>query len=414
MTELRRSVDRRLPAAFLLFRRVRGSGARPGRERRRWGSELGWRGGRWLAGRRQLAAGFQPRERELGELGEKKKKKKEKKEKGFGLGLLPTRAETMFQAIRLETIDLGSVSCSAETTKEYAPEVADEFKPAKNLEFRTLDKLYHFYNKYVFEAGFSVRKSSTAKSKDGYEIIRQELCCQKEGHSKKIKTHPKRQRGVIRTSCPAKITAVKKSSMYVDHKNSLLDFVIRFNRALLYQRHQELVATHIDMNEEPPLVKDLDGLQIIDSNALVVKRSNLFHHASLVIDRVLTSSDESQTMFIEALDSVLDRLNQMQVCSNENPTNSKKLPSDVQQRYNEPKKIKAKGSGKRLKKTKEQTKRKRNNTRKCHGCGLYGQSHDKRNCPALGTAKDIFDVEEEPMSTDEDEDSCSFDEDDDN
>ena len=730
----------------------------------------------------------------------------------------------MFQGVRLEAMDLGSVPCFADTTQEHIPEVADVFKPAKNREFRTLDELYEFYNKYAFEAGFSVRKNSTARSKDGSELIRQELCCWKEGHTKSRVAQPKKRRGIIRIGCLAKIAAVKKSNMYVitqfteahnhplvdaesvhllpshrqvsyatkcltkelelvnipthqqvsllevqsggienmgctrrdiynyqrdkreelkghdadmlyahflsqqeknpyftfkieednenrikhcfwadatsmraysffgdvvifdttyntnkyklifapilginhhgqtvmfgcaflsdestesfvwllktfleampggsppkmiitdqdpamklaiaqvfpstfhrycswhilnkfsdkigaakcndyyqdfkncvwnsetieefdkkwkevversslsdngwlqsiydiraswvpaycnhtfsagmsssqraeschsffkkyvDHKNSFLDFVIRFNRGLVHQRHQELISTHVDMKEEPQLstphplesqmrgiytrasffdfqsefyisffnyrfqlmreddnqrvylvkkrsdqiqkdreivydkhldlascscqkfqsegipcrhilayllkvqeveylpdqyilkrwtkgakatvVKDLDGLEITDSNALVVKRSKLFHHASLVIDRILTGSDEAQTIFIEALDNVLDKLNQMQVNSNESTSISKKLPTDVPHRYNEPKVAKAKGSGKRLKKSKEQTKGKRNSTRKCHGCGLYGQSHDKRNCPALSTAKD--------------------------
>ncbi|XP_062005917.1 protein FAR1-RELATED SEQUENCE 5-like [Rosa rugosa] len=324
---------------------------------------------------------------------------------------------------------------------------------------------------------------------------------------------------------------------YVD-KNSLLYFMIRFNRGLVHQRHQELVSTHIDANEEPQLntphpmesqmsgiytracfqqfqsefyisffnyrfqlmreddnqrfylvkkrsdhiqkdreivydkhmdlasctckkfqsegipcrhilgyllkvqevdylpdqyilkrwtkvanatiVKDLDGLVITDTNALVVKRSKLFHHASLVIDKVLTSPDEAQTMFIEALDSVLDKLKQMQVNSSERASIGKKLPSDVQHRYNEPKIIKAKGSGKRLKKTKEKTERKRSSTRKCHGCGLYGQLHDKRNCPALSMPKDsslldeYVEEDDEPISTDEGDSSNSFDEDHDN
>lgn len=36
---------------------------------------------------------------------------------------------------------------------------------------------------------------------------------------------------------------------YVNRKNSLVDFIMRFNRALVHQRHEELVATHIDLNE---------------------------------------------------------------------------------------------------------------------------------------------------------------------
>ncbi|XP_073048393.1 protein FAR1-RELATED SEQUENCE 5-like [Primulina eburnea] len=40
---------------------------------------------------------------------------------------------------------------------------------------------------------------------------------------------------------------------YISSKNSLMDFIIRFNKALRHQRHNELVADHIDMNERPKL-----------------------------------------------------------------------------------------------------------------------------------------------------------------
>lgn len=56
---------------------------------------------------------------------------------------------------------------------------------------------------------------------------------------------------------------------YVDHKNSLLDFVIRFNRGLVHQRHQELVSNHIDVNEEPrvqthPMESQMSGIYTRD------------------------------------------------------------------------------------------------------------------------------------------------------
>ncbi|KAH6811676.1 hypothetical protein C2S51_025438 [Perilla frutescens var. frutescens] len=37
---------------------------------------------------------------------------------------------------------------------------------------------------------------------------------------------------------------------YVHKKNSLVDFILHFNRALVHQRHEELVANHIDLNEK--------------------------------------------------------------------------------------------------------------------------------------------------------------------
>ncbi|KAH6800400.1 hypothetical protein C2S52_000864 [Perilla frutescens var. hirtella] len=40
---------------------------------------------------------------------------------------------------------------------------------------------------------------------------------------------------------------------YVSNKNSLMDFITRFNRALRHQRHNELVADHNDINERPKI-----------------------------------------------------------------------------------------------------------------------------------------------------------------
>ncbi|XP_020242050.1 uncharacterized protein LOC109820333 [Asparagus officinalis] len=53
--------------------------------------------------------------------------------------------------------------------------------------------------------------------------------------------------------------------------------------------------------------------------------------------------------------------------------------------FNEPDQVHAKGCGKRLKGEKEKamTRAKNKKDRRCHGCGKVGQSHDKRNCPAL-------------------------------
>ncbi|XP_074560094.1 protein FAR1-RELATED SEQUENCE 5-like [Curcuma longa] len=38
---------------------------------------------------------------------------------------------------------------------------------------------------------------------------------------------------------------------YISNKNSLMDFITRFNRALRHQRHNELISDHVDINEHP-------------------------------------------------------------------------------------------------------------------------------------------------------------------
>ncbi|KAL2493150.1 Protein FAR1-RELATED SEQUENCE 5 [Abeliophyllum distichum] len=41
---------------------------------------------------------------------------------------------------------------------------------------------------------------------------------------------------------------------YVNRKNSLMEFITRFNMALRHQRHEELVANHVDISEQPRLM----------------------------------------------------------------------------------------------------------------------------------------------------------------
>ncbi|XP_073126237.1 protein FAR1-RELATED SEQUENCE 5-like [Henckelia pumila] len=43
---------------------------------------------------------------------------------------------------------------------------------------------------------------------------------------------------------------------YISNKNALMDFIVRFNKALRNQRHNELVADHIDMNERPKVMSN--------------------------------------------------------------------------------------------------------------------------------------------------------------
>ncbi|KAL2517408.1 Protein FAR1-RELATED SEQUENCE 5 [Abeliophyllum distichum] len=44
---------------------------------------------------------------------------------------------------------------------------------------------------------------------------------------------------------------------YVNRNNSLMGFITRFNRALSHQRHEEIVANHVDLNEQPRLMSSL-------------------------------------------------------------------------------------------------------------------------------------------------------------
>ncbi|GAB2278431.1 hypothetical protein Dimus_013115, partial [Dionaea muscipula] len=76
----------------------------------------------------------------------------------------------------------------------------------------------------------------------------------------------------------------------------------------------------------------------------------------------------------------------------------------------EPLQVREKGCGKRLKGGKEKAIKK---PRRCTGCGLTGQSHDKRNCPTLvnfssrnpGLNEEVYRDEDEDENDNEDNDT---------
>ncbi|KAL2485813.1 Protein FAR1-RELATED SEQUENCE [Abeliophyllum distichum] len=126
---------------------------------------------------------------------------------------------------------------------------------------------------------------------------------------------------------------------YVDRKNSLTDFVARFNRALAHQRHEELAANHIDLSQTPKVTTTLmienQMVQIYTKKIFLLFQNELIQSNSYIYSKML-SSDEAKV---------------------------------------------AKGCEKRLKSGKDKALSQSN--RQCSACGTSG--HDRRTCPMLQT-----------------------------
>uniref|UniRef100_J3KXX0 SWIM-type domain-containing protein n=1 Tax=Oryza brachyantha TaxID=4533 RepID=J3KXX0_ORYBR len=96
-----------------------------------------------------------------------------------------------------------------------ADEVAhgDKSQPYVGMEFSTPEEAYTFYNDYAYRVGFSVRKSSKTKNRDGVSSVR--FVCNKEGFSDSQKKKkkpigsvndqrtPEKEKGMTRTGCKA-------------------------------------------------------------------------------------------------------------------------------------------------------------------------------------------------------------------
>ncbi|KAF3337587.1 Protein FAR1-RELATED SEQUENCE 12 [Carex littledalei] len=71
--------------------------------------------------------------------------------------------------------------------EEDVPNVAS--KPYVGMEFNTSEKAYTFYNDYACRVGFSIRKATQGKNRDGVSSIRtigvssSSICNAKEGHN---------------------------------------------------------------------------------------------------------------------------------------------------------------------------------------------------------------------------------------
>ncbi|KAL2542774.1 Protein FAR-RED IMPAIRED RESPONSE 1 [Abeliophyllum distichum] len=220
---------------------------------------------------------------------------------------------------------------------------------------------------------------------------------------------------------------------YVDKKNSLTDFITRFNRALAYQRHAELVANHIDINKKPRVssasMMENQMLQIYTKKIFLlfqkeIEQSHFYTYSKR------TSSDDVKVYTVQRFEpgNSFDRQRQVTYCTSSDCIScscrvfdfdaselvddasltdarstfllgefqslcirvkdidngsdigmSRNKTREETQVVQDPNPVRAKGYGKRLKSGKEKTLSQ--SSRQCRACGNNG--HDKRTFPTL-------------------------------
>ncbi|KAI8538412.1 hypothetical protein RHMOL_Rhmol09G0101000 [Rhododendron molle] len=222
---------------------------------------------------------------------------------------------------------------------------------------------------------------------------------------------------------------------YLSDKNSMYEFVTQFEWALARLRHNELDLDHKDINEKPVLkmswvmekkmselytlhsfkkfqeeifqlgacvlmilhedehrclwkIRELPRTYILQRWTNITKAGKVFDDLGtpycelpIVIDDAVLDEEGTEIMR-EAMAYGQKKIALMRGSRQHGSKSSIQLPVSLgsQHGLKEPLKVRAKGCGKRLKGGKEKAVKK---SRKCHGCGLLGQSHDKRNCPKL-------------------------------
>ncbi|KAF7142669.1 hypothetical protein RHSIM_Rhsim05G0116800 [Rhododendron simsii] len=121
------------------------------------------------------------------------------------------------------------------------------------------------------------------------------------------------------------------------------------------------------------------GMKEICDTSLLKRRNRLFQLATTLIDEAVLTEDTTE--FVEELlSSGQKKLCDMKKISEAGEKSAIQVSMSCEIGLKEPFQVRAKGCGKRLKGGKEKAAKK---ARRCNGCGLTGQSHDKRNCPKL-------------------------------
>ncbi|KAL2465088.1 Protein FAR1-RELATED SEQUENCE 5 [Abeliophyllum distichum] len=89
---------------------------------------------------------------------------------------------------------------------------------------------------------------------------------------------------------------------YVDRKNSLTNFVARFNWALVHQRHEELAANHIDLTQTPKvttaLMMENQMVQIYTKKIFLLFQNELVQSNSYICSK-RSSSDEAKVYAVQ-------------------------------------------------------------------------------------------------------------------
>ncbi|CAL9029931.1 unnamed protein product, partial [Prunus brigantina] len=154
-----------------------------------------------------------------------------------------------------------SDDCVTTNGRVYIPEVRNEETPAVGMKFDSFDLVYNFYNRYAFLAGFGIRLHSSFWGKNKKEIMRKEFVCCKQGAYRKDETRErKRQRGISRCNCKAKIAVVKTNG---SKKYTISLFAEGHNHKMTPSERMHLLRSHRRISDSTKvLTKQLGSVNI--------------------------------------------------------------------------------------------------------------------------------------------------------
>ncbi|BBN70516.1 Homeodomain-like superfamily protein [Prunus dulcis] len=151
-----------------------------------------------------------------------------------------------------------SDDCVTANERVYIPEVKNKETPAVEMKFDSLDLVYNFYNRYAFLAGFGIRLHSSFWGKNKKEILRKNLYV---AYRRDETRERKRQRGISRCNCKAKIMVVKTNGS----KNYTISlFAEGHNHKMTPSERMHLLRSHHHISDSTKvLTKHLGSVNIL-------------------------------------------------------------------------------------------------------------------------------------------------------
>nr|XP_048328421.1 protein FAR1-RELATED SEQUENCE 5-like [Ziziphus jujuba var. spinosa] len=95
---------------------------------------------------------------------------------------------------------------------------------------------------------------------------------------------------------------------YFLKKNLLMDFILRFNRAFAYQRHDDLSADHVDINEKPvlKLPLEMENCKKFENEGMSCRHILAFLRLFELVKNIM-SNEEAAVIVSDALQSLLHK-----------------------------------------------------------------------------------------------------------
>ncbi|KAI0519010.1 hypothetical protein KFK09_006449 [Dendrobium nobile] len=117
----------------------------------------------------------------------------------------------------------------------------DEWIPKVDMEFETEQEAYDFYNRYAFEMGFSIRRSSRHLLRKGGEVKDRTFCCSREGIRGKDRRKETVQtpRYETRCNCNAKLKISLRNGKYY-----VFQFIPEHNHELASRTQVHRLRSH--------------------------------------------------------------------------------------------------------------------------------------------------------------------------